>query len=140
MRHVIIDAQTHFEDVKWGGKPIKDPRRIADRSQRIRTYREVAQIYHDIAEMLRDAGFLSEASTYRLLEHRMRRGVLFTTHHYGAWLFRLSLTPFPDTEKGSEPYAGRVPSDHSCIRRILLCRRELLAVASCSSVGRRCHH
>jgi Pentapeptide repeats (8 copies) len=87
MRHVIIDAQTRFEDVKWGGKPIKDPRQIADRSQRLRSYREVAQIYHDISEMLRKDGFLSEASTYRLLEHRMRRGVLFTTHHYGGWLF-----------------------------------------------------
>lgn len=87
MRHVIIDAQTHFEHVKWGGKPIKDPRHIADRAQRLRTYREVAQLYHDIAELLRDAGFLSEASTYRLLEHRMRRGVLFTARRYGAWLF-----------------------------------------------------
>src|SRR5262249_51734131 len=45
------------------------------------------QTYRDIAEMLREAGFLAEASDYRLREHRMRRGLLLDTRRYGPWLF-----------------------------------------------------
>lgn len=86
MGRVIIDAGTQFDQVKWQGKPIKDPRRIRDRDQRLRAYREVAQTYHEIADMLRNAGFLAEASIYRLREQRMRRGILFATRRYGEWL------------------------------------------------------
>jgi hypothetical protein len=36
--------------------------------------------------MQRNMGLISEASTYRLKELRMRRGLLFNTGHFGAWL------------------------------------------------------
>ena len=91
LRKVIIDASTRIDTVKWRGKSLKDPKRIKDRDQRLRAYREAAQTYRDIAAILRDAGFLTEASSWRLREQKMRRGLLFDTQRYGAWMFSLLL-------------------------------------------------
>lgn len=87
LKSVIIDGNTRFNEVKWGGRLVMQPRKIKDREQRLRAYRLAAQTNHEIAEMLREGGFLAEASSYRLAEQRMRRGILRNTQRYGAWLF-----------------------------------------------------
>lgn len=91
LRSVILDAGTHLDDIRWGGHATTPPWRVQGRDERARAYREAAQINHDLARMLRDNGFVAEASRYHLIEQRMRRGVLVTTGHYGAWLFSSAL-------------------------------------------------
>jgi uncharacterized protein YjbI with pentapeptide repeats len=92
LRRVILDASTRFDNVKWRGRTFIEPRQIRNRDQRMRAYREVAQTYRDFAAVLRDAGFLSEASSYRLREQKMRRGLLLDMRKYGAWTFSCLLS------------------------------------------------
>ncbi len=86
LRGAIIDGRTKLETVKWQGRPFADPRTSKTPDERLRAYRERAEAYHELADMLRNKGLVAEASVYRLKEQQMRRGLLWGTKHFGAWL------------------------------------------------------
>ncbi len=86
LQHAILDKDTELNDVRWGGKSLGKPHQIQDRDKRAVAYRKAAQTYHEITTMYGQMGLASEASAYRLKELEMRRGLLRTTGHFGAWL------------------------------------------------------
>jgi hypothetical protein len=89
LKRIIMDEATQFDAINWGGRGTVEQER--SREARLRAYREAAQINHELTEMLRNAGLVAEASHYHLAELKYRRSILFTTPHYGAWLFSCML-------------------------------------------------
>jgi hypothetical protein len=85
LKHSILDGGTKLSHVRWGGKFLGNPQQLRDRDKRAAAYRKAAQTYHEISTMYGEMGLASEASAYRLNELYMRRGLLRTNGHYGAW-------------------------------------------------------
>jgi uncharacterized protein YjbI with pentapeptide repeats len=86
LEHSILDKGTRLGEVRWSGKALGKPQQFPDRDKRAGAYRRAAQTNHEVSEMYAHMGLSSEASTYRLKELQMRRGLLRNSGSYGAWL------------------------------------------------------
>lgn len=87
LKPAILDPGTRLGAVSWGGVTAKSYRQVQDRDKKLRAYRDVGQVNHDIAEMLRNKGLLAEASSYHLEQEKMRRRILRATGNYPGWVF-----------------------------------------------------
>jgi uncharacterized protein YjbI with pentapeptide repeats len=85
LKRSILDEETNLSDLRWGGRGLTIPQQEKDKDKRPGAYRRAAQTYHEISMMYSDMGLSSKASEYRLKEMRMRRGLLRSNGHFGAW-------------------------------------------------------